>query len=250
MDAKNDNGFKTLTVKEFLEEAEALYLPYVSIQQVIFSYNHDELNVLLLNFDNSDIYCLPGGYVKKKETLDDAAKRSLYERTSIKDIFLQQFRTYGDLFREEDNLFASLLTRIGGELPQNNFITQRKISVCYYSLVDETKVVPHNTDLHVKGYKWANINDLPKLFTQHHEIIFAALAQMRNDIGQKNVASHLMNETFTMNELQKLYEIIFQKSFDRGNFQRRMLSLDVLERLEKQYDGSSHKAPYLYRFKD
>ena len=61
MDAKNDNGFKTLTVKEFLEEAEALYLPYVSIQQVIFSYNHDELNVLLLNFDNSDIYCLPDG---------------------------------------------------------------------------------------------------------------------------------------------------------------------------------------------
>jgi hypothetical protein len=57
-----------------------------------------------------------------------------------------------------------------------------------------------------------------------------------------------MGETFTMNELQKLYAAVYQEKLVRTNFQRKILSLGVLERLEKQYNGKSHKAPYLYRF--
>ena len=57
-----------------------------------------------------------------------------------------------------------------------------------------------------------------------------------------------MSETFTMNELQKLYEAVYQEKLVRTNFQRKMLSLGVLERLEKHYNGKAHKAPYLYRF--
>jgi hypothetical protein len=71
---------------------------------------------------------------------------------------------------------------------------------------------------------------------------------LQSDLDEKLVGSNLMGENFTMNELQKLYEAVYQKKFVRTNFQRKMLSLGVLERLEKQYSGKSHKAPYLYRF--
>jgi hypothetical protein len=71
---------------------------------------------------------------------------------------------------------------------------------------------------------------------------------LQSDLDQKLVGFNLMGETFTMGELQKLYEAVYQKKLLRTNFQRKMLSLQVLERLDKQYNGKAHKAPYVYRF--
>jgi hypothetical protein len=51
-----------------------------------------------------------------------------------------------------------------------------------------------------------------------------------------------------MGELQSLYETILNKKLLRANFQRKMLSLGILERLDKKWGGGAHKAPYLYRF--
>lgn len=53
-----------------------------------------------------------------------------------------------------------------------------------------------------------------------------------------------------MKELQNLYESILGEPLRRNNFQRKILSLNILERLEKHYSGSANKAPYLYRFLD
>lgn len=74
------------------------------------------------------------------------------------------------------------------------------------------------------------------------------LKRLRADLDEKLVGFRLMNETFTMADLQKLYEAVFDKKLVRTNFQRKMLSLNVLERLEKHYTGKAHKAPYLYKF--
>ncbi|MEQ1586627.1 MAG: NUDIX hydrolase, partial [Cyclobacteriaceae bacterium] len=59
---------------------------------------------------------------------------------------------------------------------------------------------------------------------------------------------NLLPEKFTMPELQRLYETILDEELDRRNFQKRMLALDILERLEERKTGGAHKAPYLYRF--
>ncbi|MEY4456517.1 MAG: hypothetical protein RLY15_781, partial [Bacteroidota bacterium] len=60
---------------------------------------------------------------------------------------------------------------------------------------------------------------------------------------------NLLPETFTMKELQQVYETVFEKEFPMNNFQKKILELNVLDRLEKKYTGSQHKAPYLYKFK-
>ena len=70
---------------------------------------------------------------------------------------------------------------------------------------------------------------------------------MRTNLDTKLVGFNLLPETFTMSELQSLYETILGKKLIRTNFQRKMLSFEILERVEKKYSGGSHKAPYLYR---
>jgi hypothetical protein len=93
------------------------------------------------------------------------------------------------------------------------------------------------------------VTALPKLFLDHNRIVIKALESMRRSLDEKLVAFALLSETFTMSELQLVYETILGKRLVRTNFQRKILSLDILERIEKKYTGGAHKAPYLYRLK-
>lgn len=140
-----------------------------------------------------------------------------------------------------------LLPEILGTTSSGSWFEQRFISVCYYALVDDTKVNPQPEPFFTE-FKWVDVTRLPKLLFDHNLIVKKAISRLQADLDEKLVGFNLMSETFTMNELQKLYEAVHQKKFVRTNFQRKMLSLGVLERLEKQYSGKAHKAPYLYRF--
>lgn len=234
-------------IREFMETAPDIYMPAVSVDTVIFGFHNDKLKVLFLRFGNSNNYVLPGGHIKKEENLDDAALRILQERTGLKNIYLDQFYTSGNTNRYEKNVTKDIIEKIIGKIPQINWFEQRFISVCYYALIDDTKVNPQPEPFFTE-FKWFPIDKLPKMLFDHPAIIQKALRRLQSDLDEKLVGSNLMSETFTMNELQKLYEAVHQKKFVRTNFQRKMLSLNVLERLEKQYTGKAHKAPYLYRF--
>ena len=84
----------------------------------------------------------------------------------------------------------------------------------------------------------------------HERIINCGLEHIRKNIDTQIVASNLLPEKFTMKELQTVYETVLDEKFRRNNFQRKILALNSLERLEKFFDGSANKAPYLYKFVD
>jgi 8-oxo-dGTP diphosphatase len=234
-------------ILNFLETAPAIYMPAVTIDTVTFGFHNDKLKVLLLRFANTPHFLLPGGYIRKEEHLDDAAMRILCERTGLENIYLEQFYTTGSTDRGMESPVTEMMKEFIGIVPNNNWFDQRFISVCYYALVDDTKVNPQ-TEAFFTEFKWCDVTRLPKLLYDHNLIVKKALKRLQADLDEKLVGFNLMSETFTMNELQKLYEAVYQKKLLRTNFQRKMLSLNVLERLEKQYSGKSHKAPYLYRF--
>jgi 8-oxo-dGTP diphosphatase len=236
-------------IRQFMETAPDIYMAGVSVDTVIFGFHNDKLKALLLRFGNTPYFILPGGYVKKEESLDDAALRLLQERTGLKNIYLEQFYTSGNISRSKEEVAIELTQKMIGTIPHSNWFAQRFVSVCYYALVDDTKVNPV-TEVFFTEVKWFDVNKLPKVLYDHDEIINKALKRLQADLDEKLVGFNLMSETFTMNELQKLYEAVYQKKFVRTNFQRKMLSMNVLERLEKQYSGKSHKAPYLYRFSE
>jgi hypothetical protein len=82
----------------------------------------------------------------------------------------------------------------------------------------------------------------------HNEIFETALHTLRMSLNDHPIGYELLPTKFTMPELQRLYETILDKSLDRRNFQKKMLSLGILERLKERKMGGAHKAPYLYKF--
>ena len=242
----SNNELKKIT-REFLTTAPGLYMPGLSVDAVIFGFHNDKLKVLLSSVGDPPYFGLPGGFVRKDEDLDDAALRILQERTGFENIYLDQFYTSGNKDRSNENVMKDLIEKVIGKVPEIKWFSQRFVSVCYYALIDDTKVKP-STEILFGEFKWFDINRVPKLIFDHNLIIKKALATLQSGLDKKLVGFNLMGETFTMNELQKLYEAVYQQKLVRTNFQRKILSLGVLERLEKHYNGKAHKAPYLYRF--
>lgn len=236
-------------IRSFLETAPDIYMAGVSVDTVIFGFHNDKLKALMLRFGKTPYFVLPGGYVGKEENLDDAALRILQERTGLENIYLEQFYTSGNKSRSKEEVAKELMQQMIGKIPNSNWFDQRFVSVCYYALIDDTKVNPR-TEAFFTEVKWFDVNKLPKTLYDHNEVINKALKRLQADLDEKLVGSNLLEETFTMQQLQKLYEAVHQKKFVRTNFQRKMLSMNVLERLEKQYSGGAHKAPFLYRFKE
>ena len=239
-----------LRAKAVVNQLKELYLPGISVNTVIFSYHKEKLNTLLLRFADSEYFMLSGGFILKNEDIDCAAKRNLSERSKLENIYLEQFYTSGETETNSDETISIFKEKLGDGMA-DFLINQRYIRVCYYALVDEDKLKPSTSDFMVNEYKWVDAFHLPNLLFNHNFIVDKAVVKLQNDLDRElvHVGKNLMNNTFTMAELQKLYEAVYQREFTRTNFQRKMLSLDILERLEKQYNGNSHKAPYLYQFK-
>ena len=127
------------------------------------------------------------------------------------------------------------------------WLTRRFISIGYYALVDINKVDPRKSEID-EAIEWQDCRQLPALIIDHNEIVSCALDTLRSNLDQKLIGFNLLPETFTMKEVQELYEAIYDKPFARNNFQKKMLDLNVLERLEKKFTGAANKAPFLYRF--
>jgi 8-oxo-dGTP diphosphatase len=228
-------------LKEFLLQGNRTFLPHISIDCVIFGFHDNQLKVLLLKWKDWGSWCVPGGFVKRDESLDDSAKRTLKERTGLENIFLRQFQAFGDPQRERGKKPFKI---IGSS---KSWIMERFITVGYWALVEFSKVTPY-PDWLSEECKWWDIHKVPKLIYDHNIIVDKALEALRLSLNDHPVGYNLLPEKFTMPELQRLYETILGTSLDRRNFQKKMLALDILERLSERKTGGAHKAPYLYRF--
>lgn len=229
------------------------YISNLSIDCVIFGYEEKALKVLISKSKfGTGIWNLPGGYIKKNEGIDNAAIRILKERTSLENIYLEQFRVFGDESRIIDSKFRDLLmTEFSKKysVADAEWITSRFICIGFYALVEISKVTPQIGELD-EYLEWRSIKDIPEMIHDHNEILKYALVALRKNLDQKLIGFNLLPETFTMREVQELYEAVYDKQFAMNNFQKKILELNVLERLEKKFTGAQNKAPYLYRFSE
>ncbi|KOS05577.1 NUDIX hydrolase [Flavobacterium akiainvivens] len=215
-----------------------LYLSHISIDSVVFGFHDDCLKVLLTRFEGEDNWALPGGYVQHEENIYDAAKRILQQRTGATNIFLKQFETFGKTNRSE-GFFEGL--------PDDLWQKKRFISIGYYALIDFTTLSPE-IDMFSDACSWHDSADLPGFSMDHKEIYDAALLQLRRDLNYKPVGYTLLPEKFTMPQLQRLYEVILGKELNRGNFYRKMMRYNILQKLEETRKGGAHKAANYYSF--
>ncbi len=229
---------ETLDTKEFLD--------HISLDCVIFGFHNNELKVLTLHLTHTKEYALPGGFLKMEETLEEAAKRVLQERTGLENIFLKQFRVFSEPERSKTNPATQDIIHSGGH-PDMEFLSKRFITVGFYALVDFTKVKP-TPDYFSDRCEWKNISEEAPYILDHKKIISRALDVLRLQLSYQPIGYNLLPEKFTMPELQKLYETILGKELDRRNFQRKILSYKILNKLDERKKGGAYKSPYLYEF--
>jgi 8-oxo-dGTP diphosphatase len=223
-------------------------MPGLSIDCVIIGFDLKDLNILILKWQDVDLWALPGGFILQDEDMDLAATRILEERSGIALPYLRQFYTFGNVTRRSNSpdlkSFNLANKKIIYPIP---WLQQRFISTGYLSLVDMRQSNP-KPDLLSEACQWKPVRELPELLFDHKDILQKALEQIRSQINYLPIGLSLLPDKFTMKDLQMLYESILNRELDRGNFQKKMLKLGILDRMEKKHTGASHKAPYLYSF--
>ncbi len=203
---------------------------YVAVDCVILGYNEGELCLLLYprSFEPSKgSWSLMGGFVQNDESADDAAKRVLKQTIGLEDIFMKQVGAFSEPEREPE---------------------VRVVSIAYYALV---RMDEHDKAcVRENGGHWWPISALPEMIFDHGRMFEKALVKLQKEAGYHLLGQELLADKFTLLQLRRLYEAIFQREFDPGNFRKKILSLDVLERLNEKDSSESKKGAYYYRCKD
>ncbi|MFO0788803.1 MAG: NUDIX domain-containing protein [Pirellulales bacterium] len=203
--------------------------PALTVDVVVFALDAEELRVMLIERDLKPFagrWALPGGFVRVDETLDAAARRELQEESGLKDIFLEQLYTFGDLDRDP---------------------RERVVTVAYYALVNLAgHEVQASTD--ARNAAWFPVNDLPDLAFDHQRILSVAHDRVRSKVQYQPIGFELLPEKFTLSQLQHLYEVILDRELDKRNFRKKVLSMEIVKETNEIETDVSHRAARLYRF--
>jgi len=202
---------------------------YLAVDCSVFGYESGELKLLLYprGFEPSlGKWSLMGGFVQDNESVEEAARRVLLQTTGLKDIFLEQASAFSKPDRDPG---------------------ARVISITFVALI---RIDIHDKDLlRENGASWWPVTKLPSLIFDHEAIIANALALLQQKSNIDLIGKELLPVMFTMMQLRNLYEAIFQKTFDPGNFRKKVLSTGILERLNFKNRTESKKGAYYYQFK-
>ena len=197
----------------------------VALDSIIFGFDGNLLKVLLVKRGpnpNVDTWSLMGGWLSPSENLEQSAERILYELTGLKGVYLEQLYTFGDVNRDP---------------------IDRTVSVAYFALIKiEDSKIPQVHYAH-----WFPVSEMPnEILFDHRQMIDLAIRKLRYKAALHPLGFELLPEKFTIPQLQKLYEAIFQTTFDKRNFSRKILSTHLLVKL-KEKQKSSKKGAYLYQ---
>lgn len=224
--------------------------PHVSVDCVIFGFDFDKLNVLLIERDipspsKNNIpqrrFALPGNLVDDNETLDHSARRVLRELTRLEDLYLEQFYAFGSPNRVKNEYNSHWLRQM------RTHTDARVITIAYYSLVKLGDYHPSASSW-ARSAVWCPVEDVPELAFDRNLILSKALSALRNKLATRPIGFELLPEKFTFGQLQKVYEVILGCSFDKRNFRRKILNMDILVPLDEKQKGVPHKPARLYKF--
>jgi len=221
--------------------------PGFSIDSVILSFRKKKLVVLLNRFNTNEYWQLPGGFMLKTESSDEAAVRVLAQRTGLTGVFLKQFHLFSDLYRTDIGLNAEYLKKNNLSEEDERWFLQRYITLGYYAFVKYDNVELSFTDK--EDAKWFDVKNLPLLYSDHENIIKTALNTIRSLLTLLPIGYELLPEKFAISELRKIYEIILDKPLDRRNFQRKVLASELIVQLDEVRDTSPYNPPILYSFR-
>ena len=203
--------------------------PALTVDCVVFGYEPGALRVLLMRRElapHAGEWALPGGSVELNEELGAAARRELEQGTGARPVYLEQLGAFGALTRDP---------------------RERVVTVAYYGLVRLDRQEPLEAGAS-PGAAWFGLDEVPELAFDHAEILDSAALQLRTIVRRTSIAFELLPASFTLRELQELYESVLDEPLDKRNFRRKLLSMGLLQDTGRRELGVSHRAARLYSF--
>ncbi len=198
-----------------------------AVDCIIFGYDGVELKLLVIQRSLEPfrgMWSLVGGFVEENESSDGAAVRVLKKLTGLDGIYMEQLHTFSEPGRDT---------------------VERTISVAYFALIDIKKYKQQiNEDYHPA---WVPINELPNLIFDHSKFVELAKDKLRYKAALHPLLFELLPDKFTMPQLQSLYQAVYNTEFDKGNFNRKMLSTKLLLKLKDKDKLNSKKGAYYYK---
>jgi 8-oxo-dGTP diphosphatase len=219
-----------MTAKKMVPNIKRHEHTRVAADVVIFTVKNEELKVLLIKMKKEPYlgyWAAPGGIINPDESVEEAARRHLCDKTGVDNVYLEQLYTFGSLDRDPFG---------------------RVVSVAYFALIP-SEGIDLKTSTDYDDVAWFGVHGLPKLAYDHLQMINHALQRLQSKLGYTNVVYSLLPERFTLTELQKMYELILQRKLDKRNFRRKFLSLGLAEKVVGEKLSGAHRPAQLFKFK-
>ncbi|WP_018627763.1 NUDIX hydrolase [Niabella aurantiaca] len=199
----------------------------VAVDCIVFGYDGKNLKILLVKralIPLKGRWSLMGGFVAKNESADQAASRILAALTGLTNVYQEQFYTFTDPGRDTQ---------------------ERTISIAYFSLIDIKKYKESISDAYQA--EWFSIKDFPNLIFDHQAMVKMAKKRLQYKATSHAILFELLPDKFTLPLLQSLFEDVYETSFDKGNFSRKMLSTGLLLKQRDKDKTGSKKGAYFYK---
>ena len=218
----------------------------LSIDCVVLGFDEDQkLKVLLIkkfiNEKNDFQFALPGDLVGINEDLLSGGKRILKSLTSLEDIYLKQFYTFGDPDRTKHKKDQSWL-KMYRKKPE-----ERVVTIGYIALVKMEDYVPHASSFAI-DVEWIELDKVSsELAFDHNIILNYAIEYLREQLDHQ-ILTNLLPLKFTLYQLQNLYEILLDQKLDKRNFRKNVSKNSLIIKTDEKQKGVAHKPADLYMY--
>ena len=243
------------------------------------------LKVLLIKratYPYKDCWAMPGGFCVPGEDVIDTAKRELFEETNVQDAYLKLVGVYGEKNRDPrgwiiSNTFMALMDgekcelkagtdaweakwfsiNVASEIVEKNVKDNEIFIQTDYEMIFENTEAGISFTTLVKEYKTFRNNhqsvryeivESGNLAFDHGKIILDALLCLRKEVSDNlKLAFDLMPESFTLTNLQNVYELILDKKLITANFRRKIA--DYVVETNQMLDGEGFRPAKLFKRK-
>ena len=200
----------------------------MAVDCIIFGFDDNKLKILIGRRKMNPGYgewSLYGGFVRNNESVDEAADRTLFELTGMRNVYMRQVGAFGSVDRDPG---------------------ERVVSIAYYALINVSNYDDKLRQEH--EVEWVDIEQMPKMFSDHNDMVLKARRLMKQKIKTQPISFQLLPQLFTLTQLQRLYEAVNGEEVDKRNFRKRIKEMDFIEKTELIDKASSKRGAALYRF--
>jgi len=193
-----------------------------TVDTVLITAMRNELAVLLTrSASDRERWSLPWRFAQAGEALDAVAARTAQDALGEAPSWIEQIGAFGD----------------GRRHPSDT-----DVSVAFVGLA------PHETSSPRAGFTWFPISDLPPLSPRQRAMVEAASRVMQARLDQAPIAFRLLPATFTLSDLQQMYELLLGKRLHKASFRRALQAAWLVEPTDEWRSEGRGRPAQLFRY--